>query len=681
MSTTLTSADQPMLNLTFKKVHKSIQSFESQSLPKFSIITGVNGSGKTHLLTAIAEGAIAIDSVPHSQTKLYNTQNFQASIEEAATPQAAYKERVTIAENFYKQRERILGQFSRQLEAWGINMPMGTNDFDLFVKTEDELDSILELIDKNNSGKASYKKGIKQQITQLTQQLRAHLNNHIFQLDYIAEQNQCSLFELTSLQVQDSLVSASLDNSMRLKLASQFTSWLAAFEFNKINKYYATQEGKNLQYVEEEEFYRIHGREPWVTANRILDLANLPYHFNAPSGTFYDLQGAYQLRLVDKQTGCTVTIADLSSGEKALLALVSLRYQADSGFGIKSLPTVFLLDEIDAHLHPSFTKVVLQSLKEHFVDQGIAVIMATHSPSTVALAERFGAEIFELTRADKELRKISSSTASSILSSGFLSVFPDDQIIICEAIDDADYYQKIHNSLVQRELIPSSPTLRFIPASNKANAGVGGGCAQAKQWADKLSDLNLSKFRGLIDWDPRQDSNTESDNVSVLKRSALENYLLDPLTLLSILVDSGAASLFPMWSNASQTSTSLLNEPPELIQSMVEKLEELIDLPNETKISTSYVGGMEIDISEEWQQERGHTLQERIGEKFNSLPIIKLTNKIIGTDGTSPRYIDYQTNKHSGLIPICLVETLGSLKEAIAHPQVAPTLAIPVLSS
>lgn len=48
--------------LRFNASHKSIVAFEDIELARFSVVTGKNGSGKTHLLQAIQEGKILVQS-------------------------------------------------------------------------------------------------------------------------------------------------------------------------------------------------------------------------------------------------------------------------------------------------------------------------------------------------------------------------------------------------------------------------------------------------------------------------------------------------------------------------------------------------------------------------------------------------------------------------------------------
>ena len=51
-----------MPNLSFSKPHLSITEFPSIELPALTVITGVNGAGKTHLMRAIENGAIRCDA-------------------------------------------------------------------------------------------------------------------------------------------------------------------------------------------------------------------------------------------------------------------------------------------------------------------------------------------------------------------------------------------------------------------------------------------------------------------------------------------------------------------------------------------------------------------------------------------------------------------------------------------
>ena len=65
------------------------------------------------------------------------------------------------------------------------------------------------------------------------------------------------------------------------------------------------------------------------------------------------------------------------------MALVSCVYKASFD---KHFPQVLLLDEVDASLHPSMMQNMLNVIEKVFLENGVKVILVTHSPTTIALA-------------------------------------------------------------------------------------------------------------------------------------------------------------------------------------------------------------------------------------------------------------------------------------------------------
>src|SRR5690606_3903565 len=97
-------------------------------------------------------------------------------------------------------------------------------------------------------------------------------------------------------------------------------------------------------------------------------------------------------------------------------------------------------------------------------------------------------------------------------------------------------------------------------------------CAQVENWAPKLNDLAkcLGDFRGLIDRD--DGSRTETDVIRILKRYSIENYLLDPLTIVALLIRDGITGLFPRCPIADGNVHGLSNLGEAALQGMVDAL-------------------------------------------------------------------------------------------------------------
>ena len=82
---------------------------------------------------------------------------------------------------------------------------------------------------------------------------------------------------------------------------------------------------------------------------------------------------------------------DLSTGEKVIFTLAIL--QVSQSFKFDTELQVLLIDEFDAYLNPELSELLIETLKTQFIDKGVQVIFATHSPSTVAHAIKYGAKI------------------------------------------------------------------------------------------------------------------------------------------------------------------------------------------------------------------------------------------------------------------------------------------------
>ena len=68
--------------IEFKSKHQSIKQFESTELSDFTILTGMNGSGKTHLLNALKNGNVQIDTVSPNETVFFDFVQFKSENEE-----------------------------------------------------------------------------------------------------------------------------------------------------------------------------------------------------------------------------------------------------------------------------------------------------------------------------------------------------------------------------------------------------------------------------------------------------------------------------------------------------------------------------------------------------------------------------------------------------------------------
>ena len=64
------------MNLRFVKKYRSIETFKKTEINNFSIFTGVNGSGKTHILEGLKDGSILVDDVAKENIIYFNFSSF-----------------------------------------------------------------------------------------------------------------------------------------------------------------------------------------------------------------------------------------------------------------------------------------------------------------------------------------------------------------------------------------------------------------------------------------------------------------------------------------------------------------------------------------------------------------------------------------------------------------------------
>jgi predicted ATP-binding protein involved in virulence len=72
-----------MYRISFVREYLSIKNFDSIELNDFTVITGLNGAGKSHLLDAIEKKHVAVDIKPNVSIVKFNYENFKLENEVA----------------------------------------------------------------------------------------------------------------------------------------------------------------------------------------------------------------------------------------------------------------------------------------------------------------------------------------------------------------------------------------------------------------------------------------------------------------------------------------------------------------------------------------------------------------------------------------------------------------------
>lgn len=304
---------------------------------------------------------------------------------------------------------------------------------------------------------------------------------------------------------------------------SQLSQKIAEIFYNyRLSEIELKSEGKT-----DKEISSLIGNKPWDVLRDIIREAKLPFGINDPSKCKF--RDNFQLKLTHLILNEEINFSDLSSGEKVLISLVFYLYNSQEK---NVFPKLFLLDEPDAHLHPTMSQQFLNVIKNILVDKfGVKVIMTTHSPSTVMLSPF--ESVYEMSRLEPRIVKSHSKNHSvSLLTAGLVYVGEGTKYFLVEDEDDVTFYSFVYNQLTIENKINSDVPLVFIPASIKEKAG---GKDVVRGWVKKLQDSGLVNIlHGLIDADH---DNEISEGVYKIDRYSIENYLIDPILVYAALMD------------------------------------------------------------------------------------------------------------------------------------------------
>lgn len=564
------------MKLTLGLKYKSLEPF-TIDLPNLTILTGVNGAGKTQILSSIIENQLKLTEnnvelnpkkyVTHStlspnDSAVVTRQSVNQGIENMWNTYNAFLQQYKINPNRQLQHHfgdprqiKVIEKISK--EAGKSSLQLTSNDFFKYYPIEDGL-----------------------------------THNDVFY------QNFSNLFK----RYNDKLLE------------------------NKFNKFLNENEGqKEIEFLSNEDFLKIYGEAPWDFVNKIIKEAKLDYQINSPISLHQD--APFELKLINTFNKAEVKFSDLSSGEKVLMSLALALY--NSKFDIE-FPKALLMDEPDASLHPSMSKQFLNVIQKVFVEEkGVKVIITTHSPSTVALAPEEA--LFIVNKIGVRIEKSTKDKALKILTSGVPSFsvnYENRRQIFVESPNDVLFYEKIYQKL-SIELVPDI-SLSFISSGESRTDKNGmktSNCDQVENITNTLRKAGNNFIWGIIDWDTTSKS---SDYVKVLgngNRYAIENYLFDPILVAALLLREKIVSREDLGLTNNETYTDFKNLNATQLQVIANFVTNNVATnvkPKDTTTSKSrLLNGVEIDIPVWYLHHHGHNLEDELIKTFPGLNALK----------------------------------------------------------
>lgn len=655
------------MKLNLQTTYQSLTTLNADELPNFTIITGPNGSGKTHVLRGIENGSILIDGVSKNvgaQARFFDSNSIVPASAGTFSSQTLRQMRSTTLGQLANFQNQLRAEMNQDLQGYiqivrqtnpsfSVSDPVELSEADFaFDNQTDVMESphLKQLCDRAKALVAA----------RTTEQ---HLRNSGISLGLtkFAEQRNISI---TKLSAED-LATEAIDlwggvNVFQQNLGQLFVAYRDMMLANSLKELEKNKTGRtDINAFTTEEFAKRYGQSPWDFVNEVLARAQLPFRINAPESFAYE---DFTPQLTKTTTGVKIPFESLSSGEKVLMSFALCLYQARDGRQAIEYPEILLLDEIDAPLHPSMVKDLIATIKDVLVaEKNIKVILTTHSPTTVAIAPE---ESVFVMRDSRTLKKTSKEAALRLLTYGVptLSIsFDARRQVFVESRKDAFIYDELYRQLKPK--IKAEKSLVFIAASGAEKeidiSNENGGSSVVNKLVKQLTEAGNTSVYGLIDWDTKSSA---TDRVKVLAengRYSLDICVLDPclLGLLVIRENIDEAKKFNLIS-ADETYLILAQAGKVRMQMLVDKLSTLLGYEGE-KIECHYSGGESLHLVKTLLHGNGHAFSKSVLNKFSFLR--KISNNSNAETGMMNRIVKNIVPDSSAWLPIEVQQAFEAL--------------------
>lgn len=561
------------IKLKLDKEYKSLKPFEKE-LPPFTILTGINGAGKTQILSALVENKMEL---------IINNEKIQQKTFVTHSNLIPNNGGITRKSDIFAHAENIWNDYSR----FQLQYKNNAN-----IKLENSISS------------KQYQKLIKH-VSVLSNKPIETLDKNDF-YDYYP--------------LEDGLATT---NVFYQNLSMIFKRYHSKFMDNKFNRFLATEENnKNIKFLTDEKFNDIYGGNPWELINKIFEQSHLNYYVTSPENDHPEIP--FTLKLKNKLNNAIIDFNDLSSGEKVLMSLALALYNSKNDL---EFPKILLMDEPDASLHPSMAKQFLNVIENIFVkDKGVKVIMTTHSPSTVALAPEEA--LFIVNKTDDKIEKVSKDKAIRILTSGVPSLsinYENRRQIFVESQYDVKYYEKLYEKLIDN--LNNEISLHFISSGDSRIDTKGNRvatCSQVKNITNKLRELGNNQVWGIIDYDLTNNSDTFVKVIGNGNRYSIENYILDPLLIGVLLLREKKICREEIGLKSNENYYDIRKFESERLQIIADYVISKLGM-NITNncIECKLINGKIIKIPKIYLDNQGHELEKLVLEKFQGLNELK----------------------------------------------------------
>lgn len=627
-----------MYTISFKNSYASIIEFPGITLPGFTLITGVNGVGKTHFLRAIALGALqtsaapAMFLAPEDSRRLYDSSTMIFHDEEAIGSESVREERRRLwylFKNATQPRPMVLDiqgnslvdapgikELRQELQAFGLPQHYLANPLSLGrgngVEIEKEIGP-----DKF----ASFQEAYSNMLFRFEQEflLKAFNPRSLEVLREIADQKKCKISQLTELDIMEDTTRYQAQGDLFQKSFSSIFLEYRDLYFQNVIREFSYEKGYSTRpYMSQDEFIKKVGPPPWDLVNEIINSLSLNLKINRPP---FEPGEPYRATLTKISSDAEFPFSKLSAGEKIIMSFACCIYSSSDSGNIATLPKVLLFDEVDASLHPSMARNLIKTIQEILVEKlKIQVIMTTHSPSTVALAPE--GSIYTMRTGKPGLHPTKKAEALNILTAGIPTLaisYDGRRQVFVESPNDAIIYDAIYGKM--KPNLNSDRSLEFIATGMEVNnQHYGTGCAILKKTVTELSKCGNASVYGLVDWDRQHQPSNRLAVLAHNRFDGMENVLLDPFLVGLLITLECTSHKSHIGLKSEEHFINIINSSTERKQELADKVAICIFgvAPSKT-ITKKYRGGLVLNVDSETATTDDHEYEGKIIEAFKFL--------------------------------------------------------------
>lgn len=523
------------MQIELKNSYKSLEPFTSDELNDFVVITGKNGSGKSQLIQLIGsiDNKMGIKITPDIKRIQVEGMDFN-------------RQAVVNHDNWRSVVNSQWGYFSG-LSPEMRNVVQDLMDNGIFTREQFEAsfndsnniqaDALISEITYLLKAPIIPTFPLNQKISTLATMLKLNENQNLYFLNRVCEYAGKSIKDLEQSDFFRTPFEERFIDKNELfssEIAMVFYNYVKRWDRNSRDWFDKKENKRSNGSFSESDFLSTFPK-PWDTVNRIIADHGLDFEFSSLDRDNFDLDVAVNITLKKVSSGKVIAFADLSSGEKVIMALITRLFTSEYYGQDLQFPELLVLDEPDATLHPEMSKLLLDVLEQTFVKRfGIKVFITTHSPSTVALAPE--ESIYQLTNGvSSSLKHITKDEALNLLTRFIptLSIgYLNQRQVFVESPTDVAYFQVLHDKLSQE--MTKDYRLYFI-----SNAAGSGNSTLVYDLVKAMRNSGSTSIYGIVDWDLK---NKPLDAVQVhgeSSRYSIENFVLDPIYLMILFASVG----------------------------------------------------------------------------------------------------------------------------------------------